>query len=87
VVKKRKSSSKSKGKKKPARPRRRSAPKVPKGVDFNPVKKQLRAHIEKLEKSLGPYPEAKAQDTLTKLKALQQEMTELCFPTMIIPTT
>ena len=83
MVKKRKSSSKSKGKKKAARPRRRSAPKAPKGVDFNPVKKQLRAHIEKLEKGLGPYPEA----TLTKLKALQQEMTELCFPTMIIPTT
>jgi hypothetical protein len=85
VAKKRKTSSKSKRKKKAARPRRKSVQSAPKGIDFNPVKKQLKAHIEKLEKEAGAFPDAKAQDTLTKLKTLQNAMTDLCIPTMIIP--
>jgi hypothetical protein len=63
------------------------------GVDFNPVKKQLRAHIAKLEKQLGG-PEARATavdlkgfETLDQLKTLNQQLTDLCFPSMVIPNS
>jgi hypothetical protein len=60
------------------------------GVDFNPVKKELRAHIAKLEKQLGG-PEARAAaadkspyETLDELRAINQRLTSLCQPTMVI---
>jgi uncharacterized protein (DUF1501 family) len=101
VVKKRTPTRKASSKKKPARKAARPARKAaaPRaraaagGVDFNPVKKQLRAHIAKLERQLGG-PEAratavdlKAFDTLDQLKALNQQLSDLCQPTMVIPNT
>jgi hypothetical protein len=82
---------------KAARPARKAAASRAKatagGVDFNPVKKQLRAHIAKLERQLGG-PEARAAaadtaayDTLDQLKALNPQLTFLCQPTMVIPNT
>jgi uncharacterized protein (DUF1501 family) len=77
---------------KAARPVRKAAA-ARGGVDFNPVKKQLRAHIAKLEKQLGG-PEArtaavdlKGWDTLDQLKTLNQQLTDLCQPTMVIPNS
>ncbi len=79
--------------KKAARPVRKSASKArasKAGVDLNPVKKGLRAHIAKLQAQLGP-PEAHAlaadQEsvrTLAKLQQLDALMTDLCTPTMVI---
>jgi hypothetical protein len=90
VAKKRKSSSAAKGKKKTARPKRRaSAKKAVKGVDFNPVKRQLSAHIAKLEKMYGagaPGADEKQQATVVRLRALQDELSRLCVPTMILET-
>ena len=92
----RKSSSPKKRVKKAARPKRKApvARAMPTaGVDFNPVKKQLRAHIAKLEKQLGG-PEARAAavdlkgfETLDQLKTLNQQLTDLCFPSMVIPNS
>lgn len=91
----RKSSSPKKRVRKAARPKRKAVARTAptRGVDFNPVKKQLRAHIAKLEKQLGG-PEARATavdlkgwDTLDSLKALNQQMTDLCQPTMVIPNS
>lgn len=96
MVKKRtpaRKSSPKKRAKKPARPARKSTTKArpPRGViDFNPVKKSLRAHIAKLESRLGPAEaRALAADqepvrTLAKLQQLDQLMTDLCTPTMVI---
>ena len=74
---------------KPAAARRTSSG----GVNFNPVKKQLKAHIAKLEKQLGGS-QARATavdqggwDTLDQLKALNQQLSFLCQPTMVIPNT
>ena len=87
------SSSSTKRARKAARaPRRATKRAKPKGVDFNPVKKQLRAQIEKLEKRLGgPAARAfaapadeEAFKTLDGLKAVNLEMTRLCFPSMVI---
>lgn len=89
------SSSSTKRARKAARPARKAASKraKPRGVDFNPVKKQLRAQIEKLEKQMGgaaaraaaaPADEG-AYRTLDRLKALNRELTDMCFPTMVIP--
>ena len=79
--------------KKAARPVRKSATKAkaPRGgLDFNPVKKSLRAHIAKLEARLGPAEvRALAADqepvrTLEKLHQLNALMTEICQPSMVI---
>ena len=90
MAKKRKSSSAAKGKKKAARPRRRaSAKKAVKGVDFNPVKRQLATHIAKLEKMYGaetPGADERQQATVTRLRALQNELSQLCVPSMILET-
>ena len=98
MVKKRTPPRKSSGKKrvtKAARPVRKAArakakAAAPGGVDFNPVKKRLRAHIAELEAKLGG-PEARAAavdktpfETLDKLKALNERLTDLCQPTMVI---
>ncbi len=79
--------------KKASRPTRKTATKRAKpagGVDFRPVKAQIRAHIAKLEKRLGG-PEARAAaadpkeyETLDQLKALNQQLTAFCFPSMVI---
>jgi hypothetical protein len=89
----RKSSSAKKRVKKAARPARKVATTraMPaRGVDFNPVKAQLRAHIAKLERQLGG-PEARAGavdqrpfETLDQLKVLNATLTNICQPTMII---
>lgn len=96
MVKKRTPARKSAPKKrarKAARPARKSASKArpSKGVvDFNPIKKDLKAHIAKLEARLGaPEAVALAADqesaaTLQKLRQLDQLMTDLCAPTMVI---
>jgi len=96
VVKKRTPSRKSSPKKRaktPARPARKAATKAKAkkgGVDFNPIKKDIRAQIAKLEAQLGP-PEAHALaadqasvQTLAKLQQLNQLMTDICQPNMII---
>jgi hypothetical protein len=95
VVKKRtpRKSSPKKRVKKAARPVRKSASKARAkkgGVDFNPIKKDIRAQIAKLQAQLGP-PEAHAlaadQEsviTLGKLQQLNALMTDICQPNMII---
>ena len=96
MVKKRtppRKSSPKKRAKKAARPVRKSATKAKaprRGIDLNPVKKSLRAHIAKLEAQLGPA-EARAiaadQEpvrTLEKLHRLNALMTEICQPSMVI---
>lgn len=96
MVKKRtppRKSSPKKRAKKPARPVRKSASKTKAkkgGVDFNPIKRDIRAQIAKLEARLGP-PEAHALAadqasvvTLGKLQQLSAMMTDLCQPNMII---
>jgi hypothetical protein len=54
------------------------------------VKKQIRAHIARLERRLGG-PEARAAaadpkefETLDQLRALNQQLTVMCFPSMVI---
>lgn len=88
MAKKRKSSSAAKGKKKAARPKRRaSAKKAVKGVNFNPVKLQLTAHIAALEKLYGtgaPGADERQQATIASLRSLQGELSRLCAPTMIL---
>jgi hypothetical protein len=86
-------SSSAKRVKKASRPARKTATKraTPAGgVDFRPVKAQIRAHIAKLEKRLGG-PEARAAaadpkeyETLDQLRALNQQLTTFCFPSMVI---
>lgn len=95
MVKKRtpRKSSPKKRVKKAARPVRKSAskPRAKRGgVDFNPIKRDIKAQIAKLEARLGP-PETHAlaadQDsvvTLGKLQRLDALMTDLCQPSMII---
>jgi hypothetical protein len=94
VVKKRtppRKSSSAKRVRKASRPTRKAATRQAKPkVDFRPVKKQLRAHIAKLERRLGG-PEARAAaadpkeyETLDQLKALNQQLTAFCFPSMVI---
>ncbi len=87
MAKKRKSSSSSRGKKKAARPKRRSGAKKTAGVNFNPVKRQISSHIAKLEKlyaAAAPGADARQQETVTRLRALQRELSDLCAPTMIL---
>ena len=98
MVKKRKPAPKpssSKKRVKKAKPVRKAASTRAKarGVDFKPVKRQLRAHIAKLEKQLGG-PEARAAavdlqgwEALDQLKALNDQMTNICQPTMVIGNT
>jgi hypothetical protein len=96
VVKKRTPPRKSSPKKrarKAARPARKPATKAKakkRGVDFNPIKRDIRAQIARLEAQLGP-PEAHAlaadQEsviTLGKLQQLNALMTEICQPSMVI---
>jgi hypothetical protein len=97
VVKKRtppRKSSPKKRTKKTARPARKTAGTkarpAGRGIDFNPVKERLRAHIRKLELQLGGA-EARAAaldpapwDTLDKLHRLNSLMSEVCQPTMVI---
>jgi uncharacterized protein involved in exopolysaccharide biosynthesis len=93
----RKKSTARKTAKKPARSTRASATKRTRasagGVDFNPVKKQLRAHIARLERKLATA-EARAAvvdpgafESLNQLKALNDQLTTMCFPSMVIPNT
>jgi hypothetical protein len=62
-------------------------------VDFNPVKKQLRAHIAKLERKLATAEaraavvDPAASESLKQLKALNEQLTTMCFPSMVIPNT
>lgn len=99
MVKKRKpapkpSSSKKRVKKaKPVRKAASTRAKATRGVDFNPVKKQLKAHIARLEKKLGG-PEARAAavdlkewEALDQLRSLNDQMTNICQPTMVIGNT
>lgn len=86
----RKSSSPKRVKKALRPPRKAAAKRAKPAVDFNPVKKQLRAHIAKLERRLGG-PEARAAamdtkqfETLDQLKALNDQLTTMCFPSMVI---
>jgi hypothetical protein len=85
VAKTRKASRKSAAKKK-RKPARRVAKKAaPRGVDFTPVKKQLAAHIAKFEKKYGTEPlDPDAAAKLTRLRAVSREMTDICFPSMIL---
>jgi hypothetical protein len=102
VVKKRtptrKRSSAKKTAKKASRPARSAATKRTRaaaggGVDFNPVKKQLRAHIAKLERKLATAEaraavvDPAASESLKQLKALNEQLTTMCFPSMVIPNT
>lgn len=89
----RKSSTARKRVTKAARPRRKKATAraMPtRGVNFNPVKRELRAHIAKLEKQLGgaegraAAPDQRAYETLDQLKALNAQLTNICQPTMVI---
>jgi len=93
VVKKRTPPRKSSAKKRPTKPARKPATKAKakrRGVDFRPIKRDLKAHIAKLEAQLGP-PEARALavdqesvQTLAKLHQINQLMTDVCQPNMII---
>ena len=96
MVKKRtppRKSSPKKRAKKAARPVRKSASKARStkgGVDFNPVNKGIRAQIARLQARLGGV-EARAAaldpgpwETLDKLNRLNELMTDLCQPTMVI---
>ena len=96
MVKKRTPPRKSSTKKparKAARPARKSASKARSSrgaIDFNPVKRSLRAHIARLEARLGPAEaRALAADqesvmTLEKLHQLNNLMTDICQPSMVI---
>jgi hypothetical protein len=95
VAKKRKASrpSSSKGKKKKSvrTPARRTAATKPrtglesnKEVDFRPLKTQIRAHIERLEKTKDQSPAA--ANALRSLQQLSETLSVECSPSMIIPT-
>ena len=88
MAKKRRASSSSKAKKKAAGTKRRSsAKKTVKGVDFNPVKRQLAAHIARLEKQYGAGAvavDSRQQEIVAKLRGLQRELSDLCAPTMTL---
>ena len=93
MVKKRTPPRKSSPTKRAKKPARRPATKAraSKGaVDFRPIKRDIKAHIAKLQAQLGP-PEAHALAadqasvvTLGKLQQLDLLMTDLCQPNMII---
>ncbi len=79
--------------KKASRPTRKAATRQSKPkpkVDFRPVKKQIRAHIARLERRLGgtearaAAADPKEYETLDQLKALNQQLTSFCFPSMVI---
>ena len=94
MAKKRKASrpSSSKGKKKKSvrTPARRAAAKPRTGlesykeVDFRPLKTQIRAHIERLEKTKDQSPAA--ANALRSLQQLSETLSVECSPSMIIPT-
>ncbi len=86
MAKSRKASRKSAAKKK-RKPASRAAKKkaAPRGVDFAPVKKQLAVHIAKFEKKYGTEPlDPDAAAKLTRLRAVSREMSDICFPSMIL---
>jgi hypothetical protein len=86
VAKKRSKSPRARGKKKAARPRKSTRKAyAPKQIDFNPIKAQLRKHIERLSAIEHPDERMKMQNTLERLKRVQLELTEMCAPTMAIP--
>jgi hypothetical protein len=93
VVKKRTPPRKSSPKKRAKKPARRPTTKArasKAGVDFRPIKRDIKAHIAKLEAQLGPAEaRALAADqesvvTLGKLQRLDALMTDICQPNMII---
>lgn len=97
MVKKRtppRKSSPKKRTKKAARPARKTAGTkarpAERGINLNPVKERLRAHIRKLELQLGGAEarvaalDARPWDTLDKLHELDRLMTDVCTPTMVI---
>lgn len=85
MAKTRKASRKPAAKKKRKPARRTTKKAAPRGVDFNPVKKQLASHIAKFEKKYGTEPlDPEAAAKLTRLRAVSQEMTDICFPSMIL---
>ncbi len=93
MVKKRTPPRKSSPKKRPKKPARRpatSARSSKGGVDFRPIKRDIKARIASLQAQLGP-PEAHAlaadQEsvvTLGKLQRLDALMTDICQPNMIL---
>jgi hypothetical protein len=52
-------------------------------LNFGPLKKQLKAHVEKLSASRSSDP--RVQNALSSLQRLQAELTQECTPTMTIP--
>ena len=68
------------GKKKaPRKPSRPSA----KELDLRPLKKQLRAHIEKLK--AGTSSDQRVQSAIANLSRLHEALNADCEPTMTIP--
>lgn len=51
-----------------------------KTVDLNPVKKNLKAHMEQLSQVEDP----RVKEALAGLESVQRELTAMCFPTMVI---
>jgi hypothetical protein len=75
-----------------ARPVKPKKPKKPitglenrKQVDFTPLKKQLRAHIARLEKAKKPSPAI--ANALRSLRQVSEELSVECSPSMILPTS
>ena len=74
--------------KKATRPVRKAAAKPQGGVDFRPVKRDLKAHIARLQTQLAA-PEARGltgeeETTLGKLREIDRLMSEVCQPNMVI---
>ena len=55
----------------------------PKQVDFNPLKKQIRAHIDRLSKVKEPSDAIAG--ALRSLRQVTQELSNQCSPTMNLP--
>ncbi len=56
----------------------------PKVVDFNPLKTQIRAHIDRLSKVKNPSDAVTG--ALRSLRQVADDLTGQCQPTMSIPT-
>jgi hypothetical protein len=55
-----------------------------KQVNFNPLKKHLKAHIQRLGKVKDPSPAV--ANALRSLRQVSAELSAECSPTMILPT-
>jgi hypothetical protein len=52
-----------------------------KTVNLNPVKKNLRSYMDQLSQIEDP----RVKEALAGLESVQRELTDMCFPTMVIP--